>query len=59
MIFRRNQFRTLETYRTAVDQVHYRKMAQPIKSVHITNYYHKNSGGISTSFNNLRKLGLA
>ncbi|MCY7345694.1 MAG: glycosyltransferase [Pyrinomonadaceae bacterium] len=24
-----------------------------IKSVHITNYYHKNSGGISTSFNNL------
>ncbi|MFM8440496.1 MAG: glycosyltransferase [Acidobacteriota bacterium] len=23
------------------------------KSVHITNYYHKNSGGISTSFNNL------
>lgn len=28
-------------------------MAQPLKSVHITNYYHKNSGGISTSFNNL------
>lgn len=29
-------------------------MSQPlIKSVHITNYYHKNSGGISTSFNNL------
>lgn len=26
---------------------------QKIKSVHITNYYHKNSGGISTSFNNL------
>ena len=25
----------------------------PVKSVHITNYYHKNSGGISTSFNNL------
>jgi glycosyltransferase involved in cell wall biosynthesis len=24
-----------------------------IKTVHITNYYHKNSGGISTSFNNL------
>ena len=24
-----------------------------IKSVHITNYYHKDSGGISTSFNNL------
>lgn len=24
-----------------------------MKSVHITNYYHKNSGGISTSFNNL------
>jgi glycosyltransferase involved in cell wall biosynthesis len=23
------------------------------KSVHITNYYHKNSGGISTSYNNL------
>jgi Glycosyltransferase len=28
-------------------------VSQPIKSVHITNYYHKNSGGISTSFNNL------
>ena len=28
-------------------------MAQPIKSIHITNYYHKDSGGISTSFNNL------
>ncbi len=26
---------------------------QSIKSVHITNYYHKNSGGISTSYNNL------
>lgn len=25
----------------------------PLKSVHITNYYHKNSGGISTSFENL------
>jgi glycosyltransferase involved in cell wall biosynthesis len=25
----------------------------PIKSVHLTNYYHKNSGGISTSYNNL------
>lgn len=25
----------------------------PIKSVHITNYYHKNSGGISTSYNSL------
>lgn len=25
----------------------------PIKTVHLTNYYHKNSGGISTSFNNL------
>lgn len=25
----------------------------PIKSVHITNYYHKNSGGISTSYNKL------
>jgi len=24
-----------------------------IKTVHLTNYYHKNSGGISTSFNNL------
>ena len=23
------------------------------KSVHLTNYYHKNSGGISTSYNNL------
>lgn len=28
-------------------------MARPPKSVHLTNYYHKNSGGISTSFNNL------
>lgn len=28
-------------------------MTQSIKSVHLTNYYHKNSGGISTSFNNL------
>jgi len=29
-------------------------VTQPLKkSVHITNYYHKNSGGISTSFNNL------
>lgn len=29
-------------------------MTEPLKkSVHITNYYHKNSGGISTSFNNL------
>lgn len=27
--------------------------SQPIRSVHITNYYHKNSGGISTSYNNL------
>ena len=26
---------------------------QPIKSVHITNYYHKDSGGISTSYNAL------
>jgi len=26
-----------------------------LKSVHITNYYHRNSGGISTSFNNLLK----
>lgn len=26
-----------------------------IKSVHLTNYYHKNSGGISTSYNNLLK----
>ena len=25
----------------------------PIKSVHLTNYYHKNSGGISTSYDNL------
>ncbi|MEP6704587.1 MAG: hypothetical protein ABJB34_07260, partial [Acidobacteriota bacterium] len=24
-----------------------------MKSVHITNYYHKNSGGISTSYNDL------
>ena len=28
-------------------------MAPSLKSVHLTNYYHKNSGGISTSFNNL------
>jgi len=28
-------------------------LKQFTKSVHITNYYHKNSGGISTSFNNL------
>ncbi len=26
---------------------------KPLKSVHITNFYHKNSGGISTSYNNL------
>ena len=26
---------------------------KPFKSVHITNYYHKNSGGISTAYNNL------
>ncbi len=28
-------------------------MSKAVKSVHISNYYHKNSGGISTSFNNL------
>ncbi len=28
-------------------------MVKLLKSVHITNYYHKNSGGISTSYNNL------
>ncbi|HTK39206.1 MAG TPA: glycosyltransferase [Pyrinomonadaceae bacterium] len=28
-------------------------MTHQLKSVHITNYYHKNSGGISTSYNNL------
>ncbi len=28
-------------------------MSHSIKSVHLTNYYHKDSGGISTSFNNL------
>ena len=28
-------------------------MTEPIRSVHITNYYHKSSGGISTSYNNL------
>nr|MDQ3321535.1 hypothetical protein [Acidobacteriota bacterium] len=28
-------------------------MEKVLKSVHITNYYHKNSGGISTSYNNL------
>ena len=27
--------------------------AESFKSVHITNFYHKNSGGISTSYNNL------
>jgi len=27
--------------------------SETLKSVHITNYYHKNSGGISTSYNNL------
>ena len=27
--------------------------SEPIKSVHLTNYYHKSSGGISTSYNNL------
>ncbi len=26
---------------------------EPLKSVHITNYYHKNSGGISTAYNKL------
>lgn len=26
---------------------------KPIKSVHLTNYYHKNSGGISTAYNKL------
>ncbi|MEO7672496.1 MAG: glycosyltransferase [Pyrinomonadaceae bacterium] len=28
-------------------------MTHRLKSVHLTNYYHKHSGGISTSFNNL------
>jgi glycosyltransferase involved in cell wall biosynthesis len=28
-------------------------MTEPIRTVHLTNYYHKNSGGISTSYNNL------
>src|SRR6185369_18033304 len=28
-------------------------MTGAIKTVHLTNYYHKNSGGISTSYNNL------
>ena len=28
-------------------------MSDKIKTVHLTNYYHKNSGGISTSYNNL------
>ncbi|MGB7069010.1 MAG: glycosyltransferase [Pyrinomonadaceae bacterium] len=28
-------------------------MSTSIRSVHITNYYHKDSGGISTSYNNL------
>lgn len=26
---------------------------KPLKSIHITNYYHKNSGGISTAYNHL------
>ncbi|MBS1797540.1 MAG: glycosyltransferase [Acidobacteria bacterium] len=26
---------------------------KPIKSVHLTNYYHKNSGGVSTNYNKL------
>lgn len=26
---------------------------KPLKSVHITNYYHENSGGVSTNYNNL------
>ena len=28
-------------------------MIEPLKSVHITNYYHKSSGGISTAYNQL------
>ncbi|HYJ91520.1 MAG TPA: glycosyltransferase, partial [Pyrinomonadaceae bacterium] len=28
-------------------------MTEPIRTVHLTNYYHKSSGGISTSYNNL------
>jgi len=28
-------------------------MTKPLKSVHLTNYYHKNSGGISTAYNKL------
>jgi glycosyltransferase involved in cell wall biosynthesis len=32
--------------------------SRPIKSVHLTNYYHKNSGGISTSYNNLLAAAL-
>jgi glycosyltransferase involved in cell wall biosynthesis len=32
--------------------------SSPIKSVHLTNYYHKNSGGISTSYNNLLAAAL-
>src|ERR1043165_7808882 len=28
-------------------------MSDKIKTAHLTNYYHKNSGGISTSYNNL------
>lgn len=30
----------------------------PIKTLHLTNYYHKNSGGISTSYNNLLAAAL-
>jgi hypothetical protein len=28
-----------------------------MKSVHITNYYHKDSGGISTAYNKLLEAG--
>lgn len=35
-------------------------MTEPLKrSVHITNYYHKSSGGISTSYNNLMNAAAA
>ncbi len=27
--------------------------SEPLKSIHITNYYHKNSGGISTAYNRM------
>jgi glycosyltransferase involved in cell wall biosynthesis len=44
--YHRNWFTNRETQNLEVEK-------KSLKSVHITNYYHKNSGGISTSYNNL------